>query len=160
MNYTGDTQECSGLLQISQVFVIKVLFWKISALFGTGSGNFPAGRQKIRDDGADVTQRAKEKLAYVVPFTLAIILALLFMNFRNFAEVTMIMGTLPLAMVGSVWLMYLQGFNFSIAAGVGFITLTGVAVEIGTIMLVYLNQAYNRRLVDCELNGTFPSGSD
>lgn len=48
------------------------------------------------------------------------------MNFRNFAEVTMIMGTLPLAMVGSVWLMYLQGFNFSIAAGVGFITLTGV----------------------------------
>ena len=72
----------------------------------------------------------------------------------------MIMGTLPLAMVGSVWLMYLQGFNFSIAAGVGFITLTGVAVEIGTIMLVYLNQAYNRRLVDCELNGTFPSGSD
>ena len=153
MNYTGDTQEYSGLLQISQVFVIKVLFWKISALFGTGSGNFPAGRQKIRDDGADVTQRAKEKLAYVVPFTLAIILALLFMNFRNFAEVTIIMGTLPLAMVGS-------GFNFSIAAGVGFITLTGVAVKIGTIMLVYLNQAYNRRLVDCELNGTFPSGSD
>ncbi len=72
MNYTGDTQEYSGLLQISQVFVIKVLFWKISALFGTGSGNFPAGKQKIRDD---VTQRAKEKLAYVVPFTLAIILA-------------------------------------------------------------------------------------
>ena len=60
----------------------------------------------------------------------------------------MIMGTLPLAMVGSIWLMYLQGFNFSIAVGVGFIALAGVAVEIGVIMLVYLNQAYQEMLKD------------
>ena len=58
-------------------------------------------------------------------------MALLDLNFRNVAEVAMIMGTLPLAMVGSVWLMYLQGFNFSVAVGVGFIALAGVAVEIG-----------------------------
>ncbi len=90
--------------------------------------------------------RAKEKLSYVVPLTLAIIVILLFMNFRNFAEVSIIMGTLPFAMIGSLWLMYLQGFNFSVAVGVGFIALAGVAVEIGVIMLVYLNQAYQRLL--------------
>ena len=97
--------------------------------------------------------RAKEKLAYVVPLTLAIIVILLFMNFRNFVEVAIIMGTLPLAMVGSIWLMYLQGFNFSVAVGVGFIALAGVAVEIGVIMLVYLNQAYQKMLSDCKAKG-------
>ncbi len=94
--------------------------------------------------------RAKEKLTYVVPLTLMIIIILLFINFRNFVEVAIIMGTLPLAMIGSVWLMYLQGFNFSVAVGVGFIALAGVAVEIGVIMLVYLNQAYQQVLLDCE----------
>lgn len=87
-------------------------------------------------------QRAKEKLTYVVPLTLAIIVVLLYLNFKSFAEVTIIMCTLPLAMIGGVWLMYLQGFNFSVAVGVGFIALAGVAVEIGVIMLVYLNQEY------------------
>lgn len=88
--------------------------------------------------------RAKEKLTYVIPLTLAIIIILLYMNFRNFTEVAIIMGTLPLAMVGSIWLMYLTGYNFSVAVGVGFIALAGVAVEIGVIMLVYLNQAYQQ----------------
>ena len=87
-------------------------------------------------------QRAKEKLTYVVPLTLAIIVVLLYLNFKSFAEVTIIMCTLPLAMIGGVWLMYFHGFNFSVAVGVGFIALAGVAVEIGVIMLVYLNQAY------------------
>jgi len=94
--------------------------------------------------------RAKEKLTYVVPLTLMIIIILLFINFRNFVEVAIIMGTLPLAMIGSIWLMYLEGFNFSVAVGVGFIALAGVAVEIGVIMLVYLNQAYQQVLLDCE----------
>jgi Cu(I)/Ag(I) efflux system membrane protein CusA/SilA len=93
-------------------------------------------------------QRAKAKLTYVVPLTLAIIIVLLYLNFRNVIEVAMILGTLPLAMVGSIWLMYLQGFNFSVAVGVGFIALAGVAVEIGVIMLVYLNQAYHAVLAD------------
>ncbi len=89
-------------------------------------------------------ERAKEKLIYVVPLTFAIIVILLFLNFRNATEVAIIIATLPFAMVGSIWLMYLQGFNFSVAAGVGFIALAGVAVEIGVIMLVYLNQAWQR----------------
>lgn len=92
--------------------------------------------------------RAQEKLMYVVPLTLAIIVFLLYLNFRNIAEVAIIMGTLPLAMIGSIWLIYLQGFNFSIAVGVGFIALAGVAVEIGVIMLVYLNQATQSMLAD------------
>lgn len=91
-------------------------------------------------------ERAQTKLAYVLPFTLAIIVILLYVNFRRFREVIIIMGTLPLAMIGGVWLMYLEGFHFSVAAGVGFIALAGVAVEIGVIMLVYLNQAYQQAL--------------
>ncbi len=93
-------------------------------------------------------ERAKEKLTYIVPFTIAIIVLLLFINFRNLVEVCIIMGTLPLAMIGSIWLMYLQDFNFSVAAGVGFIALAGVAVEIGVIMLVYLNQAHQQMQIE------------
>ena len=86
-------------------------------------------------------ERAKEKLTYVLPLTLAIIVILLYLNFRAFSEVAIIIVTLPMAMIGGLWLMYLEGFNFSVAVGVGFIALAGVAVEIGVIMLVYLNKA-------------------
>jgi Cu(I)/Ag(I) efflux system membrane protein CusA/SilA len=96
--------------------------------------------------------RAKEKLTYVVPLTLAIIAILLFMNFRNFTEVVLLMGTLPFALIGSIWLLYLMGFNFSIAVGVGFIALAGVAVEISVIMLVYLNQAWREELTKNSTN--------
>lgn len=91
-------------------------------------------------------ERAKKKLSYVVPLTLGIIILLLFMNFRNFSEVAIIMFTLPFSLVGSVWLMYLLNYNFSVAVGVGFIALAGVAVEISVIMLVYLNQAWQERV--------------
>jgi Cu(I)/Ag(I) efflux system membrane protein CusA/SilA len=87
-------------------------------------------------------ERAKAKLTYVVPLTLAIIVMLLYLNFRSFSEVLLIMGTLPLALIGGFWLMYLSGFNFSVAVGVGFIALAGVAVEIGVIMMMYLNQSW------------------
>lgn len=101
--------------------------------------------------------RAKERLTYVIPVTLAIILILLFIQFRNFAEVFLIMGTLPLALIGGLWLMYLNGFNFSVAVGVGFIALAGVAVEIGVIMLVYLDQSYKRMLEDCRSTNEHPT---
>ncbi|MFT5084448.1 MAG: Cu(I)/Ag(I) efflux system membrane protein CusA/SilA [Lentisphaeria bacterium] len=106
--------------------------------------NLPPGYSIVWSGQYEYMQRAKAKLTYVVPLTLGIIALLLFMNFRNVTEVLILMGTLPFAMVGSVWLMYLQSFNFSIAVGVGFIALAGVAVEIGVIMLVYLNQAWQR----------------
>jgi len=86
-------------------------------------------------------ERAKEKLTYVIPLTLAIIVILLYLNFKRLPEVFMILSTLPLALVGGIWLIYFYEYKFSIAVGVGFIALAGVAVEIGVIMLVYLNQA-------------------
>ncbi len=92
--------------------------------------------------------RAKAKLNYVVPLTLAIIALLLFLNFRSPVEVLIIMGSLPLAMVGSIGLIYGLGFNFSVAVGVGFIALAGIAAEIGVIMLLYLNQAYRQLLAE------------
>lgn len=88
-------------------------------------------------------ERAKEKLSYVLPLTFAIIVILIYLNFKAFSEVAIIIVTLPMAMIGGLWLMYFEGFNFSVAVGVGFIALAGVAVEIGVIMLVYLNQAIN-----------------
>ncbi|MFT4940756.1 MAG: Cu(I)/Ag(I) efflux system membrane protein CusA/SilA [Paraglaciecola sp.] len=101
-------------------------------------------------------QRAKEKLMYVLPLTLAIIMVLLYLNFRSVVEVAIIMGTLPLAMIGGIWLLYLEGFNLSVAVGVGFIALAGVAVEIGVLMLVYLNQAYRELMAKHQAANTQP----
>ncbi|MDU0111499.1 efflux RND transporter permease subunit [Psychrosphaera aquimarina] len=120
----------------------------------------PAGYSITWAGQYEYMQRAKAKLAYVIPLTLFIIMILLYLNFRNVIEVAMIMGTLPLAMVGSIWLMYLQGFNFSVAVGVGFIALAGVAVEIGVIMLVYLNQAYKEMLAEHQDKGITTTKSD
>ena len=94
--------------------------------------------------------RAQERLSYVVPLTLVIIILLLYLNFRRFTEVLIILATLPVAALGGVWLMIALGYNFSIAVGVGFIALAGVAVEIGIIMLVYLNQAYNKMVGEAQ----------
>ena len=105
-------------------------------------------------------QRAKERLTYVVPLTLLIIVLLLYIHFRSVAEVAIIMATLHLALVGGLWLMYLNDFNFSVAVGVGFIALAGVSVEIGVIMLVYLNQSYRSMLDKSNQSGIGPSISD
>jgi Cu(I)/Ag(I) efflux system membrane protein CusA/SilA len=115
--------------------------------------DLPAGYSLNWSGQYEYMLRAKEKLTYVVPLTLVIIIVLLFLNFRNFSEVAIIMGTLPFAMVGSIWLMYWQGFNFSVAVGVGFIALAGVAVEIGVIMLVYLNQSWQETIERCKSKG-------
>jgi len=116
----------------------------------------PAGYSIGWSGQYEYMERAKEKLTYVVPLTLLIIVILLYVNFRNLVEVAIIMGTLPLAMVGSIWLMYIQGYNFSVAVAVGFIALAGVAVEIGVIMLVYLNQAYNDMIEKCADKNLLP----
>lgn len=94
--------------------------------------------------------RAKERLSVVGPVTLAIIVLLLFLNFGRFAEVLIILGTLPMALIGGLWLLFLLGYDLSVAVGVGFIALAGVAVEIGVVMLVYLNQAMRDRVATAE----------
>lgn len=103
--------------------------------------NLPAGYSVGWSGQYEYMLRAKAKLTYVVPLTLAIIFLLLYLNFRNFTECFMVMGTVPLALVGGVWIIYILDYNLSVAVGVGFIALAGVAAEFGVIMLVYLDQA-------------------
>ena len=90
-------------------------------------------------------ERANARLKLVVPATLAIIFVLLYLTFRRLDEAVLIMATLPFALTGGVWLLYLMGFNLSVATGVGFIALAGVAAEFGVIMLVYLKNAWSER---------------
>lgn len=121
---------------------------------GVDLGGYVAAAKKHLSDHLDVPagysltwagqfaylERAKAKLSVVIPLTLAIICLLLYLAFRRLRDVVLILATLPLALVGSVWLLYLLNFNLSVAVGVGFIALAGVAVEIGVIMLVYIKQ--------------------
>jgi Cu(I)/Ag(I) efflux system membrane protein CusA/SilA len=86
-------------------------------------------------------QRANARLKVVVPATLAIIFVLLFFIFKRFDEAALIMLTLPFALTGGIWFLYVQGYNLSIATGVGFIALAGVAAEFGVVMLLYLKQS-------------------
>ncbi|WP_338446989.1 efflux RND transporter permease subunit [Pelagerythrobacter marensis] len=89
--------------------------------------------------------RAYERLQIVVPATLAIIFLLLYLIFRRLDEALLIMGTLPFALVGGFWLLYLLGYNQSVATAVGFIALAGVSAEFGVVMLIYLKAALERR---------------
>lgn len=91
-------------------------------------------------------ERATAKLKLVVPFTLLIIFVLFYLTFKNFGEALLLMVTLPFSLVGGIWLLYLLGHNLSVASVVGFIALAGVAAEFGVIMLLYLKQAWQKRL--------------
>ena len=93
-------------------------------------------------------ERATAKLKVVVPFTLLIIFVLLYLTFKCFDEALLIMVTLPLALVGGIWLLYLLGYNLSVAGAVGFIALAGVSAEFGVIMLLYLKNAWAERIDD------------
>jgi Cu(I)/Ag(I) efflux system membrane protein CusA/SilA len=95
-------------------------------------------------------ERAKQKLMIVIPLTLAIILLLLYLNFRRLTETLIVMLSLPFALVGGLWLMWSLGFNLSVAVAVGFIALAGVAAETGVVMLIYLDQALAGRLAVAE----------
>ncbi len=98
-------------------------------------------------------QRAEQKLQLVVPATLLIIFLLLYFNFGSVGETLIVMLSLPFALVGGVLLMWLAGYNWSVASIIGFIALAGVASEIGVVMLVYLDQAYEKRRASGRLRG-------
>ena len=91
-----------------------------------------------------------------MPFTLVIIFVLLYLTFRRFDEALLIMVAVPFALIGGFWLMWLLGYNMSVASAVGFIALAGVAAEFGVIMLLYLKQAMGTRLA----GGAEPSLAD
>jgi Cu(I)/Ag(I) efflux system membrane protein CusA/SilA len=91
-------------------------------------------------------ERAVAKLKIVVPFTLLIIFVLLYLTFGSFGEAALIMATLPFALVGGIWLLWLLDYNLSVAGAIGFIALAGVSAEFGVIMLLYLKNAWNERV--------------
>ncbi|MFT7305901.1 MAG: Cu(I)/Ag(I) efflux system membrane protein CusA/SilA [Candidatus Azotimanducaceae bacterium] len=102
----------------------------------------PAGYSLTWSGQYEYMVRAQERLSLLAPLTFMIICVLLYASFRRLREVLIILMTLPLAAVGGLWLLYLFNYNLSVAVAVGFIALAGVAVEIGVILLIYLNQAY------------------
>jgi Cu(I)/Ag(I) efflux system membrane protein CusA/SilA len=112
----------------------------------------PAGYSIIWSGQFEYLERAAKKLKLVVPFTLAIIFVLLYLTFRSFGEAALIMSTLPFALVGGLWLLFLLGYNFSIASAIGFIALAGVAAEFGVVMLIYLDHAILERRAANQFN--------
>ncbi len=106
----------------------------------------PAGYSVSWSGQFEYLERAKKRLTIVIPFTLAIIFVLLYLTFRRTSEALLIMVTVPFALSGGLWLMWLLGYHLSVAAAVGFIALAGVAAEFGIIMLLYLRQALDKRI--------------
>jgi Cu(I)/Ag(I) efflux system membrane protein CusA/SilA len=107
--------------------------------------SFPPGYYAVWSGQYEYYERAKSRLAIVVPLTLAIIMLLLYLNFRRLTETLIVMLSLPFALVGGLWMMWWMGFNLSVAAAVGFIALAGVAAETGVVMLIYLDHALKER---------------
>ncbi|MFZ1245539.1 MAG: efflux RND transporter permease subunit [Azonexus sp.] len=105
-------------------------------------------------------ERATQKLKVVVPITLLIIFLLLYLNFRRITETLIVMLSVPFALVGGVWLMWLLGYNLSVAAAIGFIALAGVAAETGVVMLIYLDQAWQEVQVKCRDEGRPAKAAD
>ncbi len=105
-------------------------------------------------------ERAIAKLKVVVPLTLLIIFVLLYLNFRRITETLIVMLSVPFALVGGIWLMWLLGYNLSVAAAIGFIALAGVAAETGVIMLIYLDHAWTAVQAKCAAEGRRPQPAD
>ena len=105
----------------------------------------PAGVSLAWSGQFEYLERAKARMTVVVPFTLLIVFVLLYLAFRRWEEALLIMLTLPFALVGGFWLIWLLGHNLSVAGAIGFIALAGVAAEFGVVMLVYLRHAIERR---------------
>jgi len=114
------------------------------------SVQMPPGYSVAWSGQFEYLERAKARLAIVVPLTLALIFLLLYLNFKRLTETMIVMLSLPFALVGGIWLMWWLGFNASVAVAVGFIALAGVAAETGVIMLIYRDQAMRERQLVCE----------
>jgi Cu(I)/Ag(I) efflux system membrane protein CusA/SilA len=106
----------------------------------------PAGYSVSWSGQFEYLERATERLKVVVPATLAVIFVLLYLLFRSFKDAGLVMAAVPFSLVGGFWLVWALGHNISVATAVGFIALAGVAAEFGVVMLVYLKNAYSRRL--------------
>jgi copper/silver efflux system protein len=121
---------------------------------------FPPGYYATWSGQFEYMERAKAKLAFVVPLTLLIIFLLLYLNFRRLTETVIVMLSVPFALVGGVWLMWLLGYNMSVAVAVGFIALAGVAAETGVVMLIYLDHAWETIKAQRAAEGGKPTLAD
>jgi Cu(I)/Ag(I) efflux system membrane protein CusA/SilA len=122
--------------------------------------SFPPGYYATWSGQFEYMERAKSKLALVVPLTLAIIFVLLYLNFRRLTETLIVMLSVPFALVGGIWLMWWLGYNMSVAVAVGFIALAGVAAETGVVMLIYLDQSWQEITAKRRAEGADPSAAD
>ena len=121
---------------------------------------FPPGYYIAWSGQFEYMERAIEKMKIVIPFTLLSIFLLLYLNFRRVTETLIVMLSVPFALVGGVWLMWLLHYNLSVAVAVGFIALAGVAAETGVVMLIYLDHAWEAVKVNCRAAGRAPTAAD
>ncbi len=121
---------------------------------------FPPGYYIAWSGQFEYMERALEKLKVVVPVTLLLIFLLLYLNFRRLTETFIVMLSVPFALVGGIWLMWWLGYNMSVAVAVGFIALAGVAAETGVVMLIYLDQAWQKIRDQRATEGVNPTASD
>jgi copper/silver efflux system protein len=121
---------------------------------------FPPGYYITWSGQFEAMERAIERMKLVIPLTLAVIFLLLYLNFRRITETLIVMLSVPFALVGGVWLMWLLGYNMSVAVAVGFIALAGVAAETGVVMLIYLDHAWRDAQARCAAAGRAPGVAD
>jgi Cu(I)/Ag(I) efflux system membrane protein CusA/SilA len=110
--------------------------------------SMPPGYSLVWSGQYEYMERANKRLAIVIPITLLIIFLLLYFNFKSVSESIIVMLTLPFAIAGGIWFIYMLGYNMSIAVGVGFIALAGVSTEIGVLVLIYIDSAYEKQLLE------------
>ena len=127
---------------------------------GAAQVKFPSGYYVTWSGQFEYMEQAIEKMKIVIPVTLLIIFLLLYLNFRRITETLIVMLSVPFALVGGVWLMWLLGYNLSVAVAVGFIALAGVAAETGVIMLIYLDHAWEAIKTKCRAGGRDPGVAD
>ena len=121
---------------------------------------FPPGYYATWSGQFEYMERAEAKMKIVVPITLLVIFLLLYLNFRRVTEALIVMLSVPFALVGGVWLLWLLGYNLSVAVVVGFIALAGVAAETGVVMLIYLEHAWERIKAERAAEGQEPTPGD
>ncbi|MBS1158687.1 MAG: Heavy metal efflux pump CzcA [Proteobacteria bacterium] len=121
---------------------------------------FPPGYYVTWSGQFEYMERAIEKMKIVIPVTLLTIFLLLYLNFKRITETLIVMLSVPFALVGGIWLMWLLGYNLSVAVAVGFIALAGVAAETGVIMLIYLDHAWEAVKAQCRAEGREPGVTD
>jgi Cu(I)/Ag(I) efflux system membrane protein CusA/SilA len=121
---------------------------------------FPPGYYITWSGQFEYMERAIAKMKIVIPVTLLTIFLLLYLNFRRVTETLIVMLSVPFALVGGIWLMWLLNYNLSVAVAVGFIALAGVAAETGVVMLIYLDHAWEALKAQCRASGREPNVAD